>query len=373
MSGAITATVAAVAAMTTAEVFTAIAVTGAVLGAVGAATGVKPLMYAGMALGVVGGVGGLASSAGMFAGEAAAGGVLSEGGGGLAEGLGEAGTSGLFADGSSGFAAGSPVLDLQGAPISYGAEVSNIAPPQTDIINGVVGNVNQPASAISPTLDAAASPNITPSAAVDSPPVIAQGDGAGGTLGSMNNPDANVMLAQGTPDPTMPGGVRPPPAAPNAPGVPETTVPAAPGGPPVSIETGDPLGTLKLPDAAILGPGSPINKVGIASGPGGVTIGLGSPASSSSPFGSLMSFVGQPGVAPLMGMGLVAGSSFLSGATSPLMPAQVEALNAQAKANLAAANLSNTQQQLSQSQQANMSSGIPVATRRQPGIINRAA
>jgi hypothetical protein len=67
----------------------------------------------------------------------------------------------------------------------------------------------------------------------------------------------------------------------------------------------------------------------------------------------------------LLGGVIQAGAAFISGATSTLTPAQVAALQAQANANQAAANLSN--RQLS-----NMSQPIPAATRTQapPGLIN---
>ena len=378
MSGAITATAVAVG-LTVTEMFTVVAVTGAVLGAVGAATGVKELQYAGMALGVVGGVGGIASGLGAFAEAGLATGL--EGGGGLAEGLGSAGTSGLGSAGAAGIEAVPAPLDLQGMPISYEAPVSGV---NYDIISSVSGNLNQPASALPPTLEGAASPNVTPSAVADSP-VVAQGQG-GGTLGSYDSPyDPGAQEAQFRPAPSAAGGQTPvntPPSAPvnGAPRVPGVEAPGlAPGGsplpsgPPVGIESGAPLQSVKLPDAAILGPGSPVNSAGFSSGPGAVTIRLGSAASSSSPFGNIMSFIGQPGVAPLMGMALVGGSSFLSGALSPTTPAHVELMKAQAAANLAAANLYKTNAQLSQTQQDNAASGLPTASRRPPGLINRAA
>lgn len=57
--------------------------------------------------------------------------------------------------------------------------------------------------------------------------------------------------------------------------------------------------------------------------------------------------------------GVMAASSFLSGAMSPLTPAQTKELDARAEQNLAAANLANTQNELLQRRLNNMRQGIP--------------
>lgn len=59
--------------------------------------------------------------------------------------------------------------------------------------------------------------------------------------------------------------------------------------------------------------------------------------------------------------GVMAASSFLSGAMSPLTPAQTKELDARAEQNLAAANLANTQNELLQRRLNNMRQGIPQA------------
>ena len=65
MSGAVTATVAVIGAMTVAETFAAIAVVGAVVSVAGMVTKSKELQIAGTVLGAVGGIGSLAVSAGI--------------------------------------------------------------------------------------------------------------------------------------------------------------------------------------------------------------------------------------------------------------------------------------------------------------------
>lgn len=68
--------------------------------------------------------------------------------------------------------------------------------------------------------------------------------------------------------------------------------------------------------------------------------------------------------------GMMSLGSFMSGALSPKTPAEVDALNAQAERNRAAAQLENTQNQLMQRRLANMGQPIPVASR--TGLINMA-
>ena len=68
-----------------------------------------------------------------------------------------------------------------------------------------------------------------------------------------------------------------------------------------------------------------------------------------------------------------AGSSFLSGATNPLTPSQIEAMNATAKANQAAARKYDAEAAIMEQQRANMGAPIPVASRvtgRPTGMMN---
>lgn len=80
-----------------------------------------------------------------------------------------------------------------------------------------------------------------------------------------------------------------------------------------------------------------------------------------SPFSQIMDLIKTPGGGTLLSGAIQAGGAFIGGATSSLTPAQVKALEAQAEANHAAANLS-------QRQLANMGQPIPVARRN--GLIN---
>jgi hypothetical protein len=90
----------------------------------------------------------------------------------------------------------------------------------------------------------------------------------------------------------------------------------------------------------------------------GLTAGM-TPAKSGGPpsmFDKLLGFMSKDGGGRLLGGVIQAGGAFIAGATSTLTPAQVAALQAQANANQAAANISNRQL-------ANMGQAIPVATR----------
>lgn len=356
MSGAITAVGVAIAAATVTEIFTAVAITGAVLGAVGAVTGVKPLMYAGMALGVVGGVGAFASGLGMGAelgvdafGEgamdgasAAEGGVLSEDGGGFAAG------------GLDGITPAAPGMDLQGAPITYAAEGAQATP--TSVIDTITGQMSgiDPASAALPT--GAESPGVLPSAATDSS-VIPQGNGVSATeSATQGNPE--IQLAE-TPVAAPQGGTPPPGTPPPTPAPPSTPAPPDWQGNPA---TWDP--TMKQ----VLGvSGGPTIIDPVGPGLPGTGVPISGPGAPSSAWGSIMKFATSPG-GGLLGLGaLQAGASFLSGATSTLTPAQVELYKAQAANNLAAANLANANL-------ANMGQPLPVATRpgaAPAGLINR--
>ena len=86
----------------------------------------------------------------------------------------------------------------------------------------------------------------------------------------------------------------------------------------------------------------------------------------SSLWGELLSFAKENKSLVLGGM--MSLGSFMSGALSPKTPAEVEALNAQAEKNRAAAALENTQNQLMQRRLNNMSQPLPVAYR--GGLIN---
>lgn len=364
MSGAVTATVATVAALSTAEVFTAVAVAGAVIGAVGAVTGIKPLQYAGMALGVVGGVGALAVSAGVIGG-----GALADAGG-LASDGGFAGAVGSDVAAGGGAAVSAQEQALVDAGLDVGTQSSGISSlvmagtsaSNADIVDSISGAVTPPDAVPTAATANAASPDVAPEAATDTAPVdasgqpIAQGDTEGGTLGTQNNPAATQS------DPLASSTTVSAPAA-----------PAAPGTAAANAQTGNILqGGQGLTTGAVApsAPATGANASGLSSDvtnfgavnttqAGGAAQSL---AENPSAFGSIMKTISTPGVGTLAAATIQAGAAFIAGATSKLTPAQVAALQAQANANQAAANLSTQQLQ-------NMQGGIPTASRT-PGLVN---
>lgn len=352
MSGAITAVGAAVAAATVTEVFTAVAVTGAVLGAVGAATGVKPLMYAGMAMGLVGGVGAFATSAGILGAEAglegfgpeamdgataAEGGVLSEGGGGFA------GTLDTITPAA-------PVMDLQGQPITYASEMAQASAP-TDIIDSITGSMQPIDAASSPIVQNASAPDVLPRAATDSVS-IPQGDQQfNAPWESLNRPPdgTDTLLAEQRAVTPAGGGAAAPPPAPESPAPAAPDLSTARPGTPGAFAT-DPT------QGGIAGQGGAAAR-GQVSLPGATPVtNVPVPADPASSWEGILKFATSPG-GGLLGLGVIqAGASFLSGATSTLTPAQVELYKAQAANNLAAANLANAQRD-------NLGQPLPVASR----------
>lgn len=321
MSGAITAATVAVAAMTTSEIFAAVAITGTVIGAIGTVTGIKPLQYAGMALGAVGGIGALAVSAGVFGAEA------------LDVVAGAESASGISdVEGATAQAAAA----MGGESLNPAAAISSAATPgTTDFVNAISGQVDNSVltgqQAVDPlTTGGSAVPDVTPAAATNT--------GVPGDTLNINDP--TVMSGQAAPpvmNPTDPSTV---PAGLNADGIPQapqTPVTGAPGVTPPGTVTGGVVNA---------GGGTAGPVVGTAGGPQSI-------------FDKILDFAGTGGGGRLLGGALQAGASFISGATSTLTPAQVSALNAQAEANLAAANLSRLQQ-------GNLASGIPTATRVAP-------
>lgn len=335
-----------IAAETGFAVFATIAAVGATIGAVGAVTGNKALMIAGGVVGAIGGVGALAQSAGIIGSDV---GLF---GGSFGDGFGSGGS--VFGGESFGPPGNlSPQAAIEswngvgpepfGPPNPSTAPALSGAPTPTDpsqIINQSSGALQPVEASTGPTLAAAQSPNVTPAAAVDNAP-IPQGDITGGTLGTTNNPaaaDPNAVV-----DPSATGSQTP--AAPAAPGAaptsPNTNVPTTP------AATAGPSGT------AAPGVAGPIAK----------------PPADPSFWDSLVGILDKKGASTVLSGVLQAGASFIAGATNGLTPAQIAALNAQADANTAAANLSRIQQ-------SNMQQPLPVASRAAPvtgapmGLIN---
>lgn len=324
-ASAIAATSVASVGMTMGSMFAVMGAVGAVAGAVGKLTGVKELAIGGAALGAVGGIGAVASSAGMFgAGE----GLFSTGAGDVTAVAGPQGgySATLGADGlgtTTGAAGGFNGANFFGAPgIS------------TDVISSITGST-APANTLPYPVDRAG--NIIPP----------QGGGEGGTLGSFNNPAAakppsliDTPAATASP-PTTP--LPEPVAAAQPPG-------AAPGNPPVS--TG--------PYQATMPAGTDIPIVTLAPGQTQPTSAMPT-GEETSMFGGLLKFM-KDNPSLTMG-GIMAASSFLSGAFNPKSDAEVGALNASAARNTADVGLIQQQTSLLSRQNTNMSQPVPRATR----------
>lgn len=319
-----------------------IAAVGATIGAVGAVTGSKELMIAGGVIGAIGGIGALASSAGIF---------------GSAATLGEVAAGTTAAETASPFGAASGIDAEIGQWASYGSNagatlsgapsVSAAAPAvdnTLDVVNTVTGNVNTASEPLGSVTANAASPNVNPAVAADATPNATSTGEASATLENFGTPN------------TTPPGAAPGVAAPQAPGT------ADPSAVTNSVLNGN--------AGVVTGKVGPLNAESLINAPNstGITMVRGAttiPSSVSAPLGSgsgsgifsqLMDVIGKPGVGTLASGVVQAGMSFLSGATNGLTPAQIAALNAQAEANQAAANLSRMQQ-------ANMSGNLPVASR----------
>lgn len=117
----------------------------------------------------------------------------------------------------------------------------------------------------------------------------------------------------------------------------------------VSIAGGAPGAAVAAPTApGVVTPAAPVAPVAAAASKGGM-------------FGGLLDFANKN---PVVALGVLqAAGSFISGATSTLTPAQVDALNAQASQNQAAADQT-------KKQNSNMAEPIPVATRTPQGLLN---
>lgn len=339
---AVTAVAAAVS--TDFAVFAVIGAIGATVGAIGAVTKVKELQIAGAAIGVVGAVGGVASAAGAF-GE---GGVF--GSGGTIFG-GSSGGAGAASFGASG--AGELGLPNAGGPA---ASVDNLAglggtsgiEPSAFDMQWSAAQANQAAGdslrdwGMLETVAKAVDPTTASS------PVISSASDGGDTVGGVAGesldkvtPAAVVGSAGGdwlNPNAPAGGGVTTPaatapsiPAAPAVTGTPTLGIPAAPGSPPTALETllGNPASGAKIGDDSV--------------------------------WSDLLAFARKN---PFMVSGAIQGAaSFLNGALNPLTPAQIAAMKAQEKANLAAANRSNAETGILNQRLSNMQGQMPIASR----------
>lgn len=494
--GAVVATVAAVEAVgTIATIFAVAAAVGSAAAAVGQIAGVKELTIAGTVLGAVGGLGSIATSAGLFGAEAGSffGGVTNTAGGAAADATELSVVAGAPPPGGYTWeTAVSYDPSLGGIPAPYlseaaggtGAAQAGTAPvPEGQIVNMINGSVREVSAPLADAPTPVNSADFLPKAAVDqvanpeglvpdpakglavdpvdglinqqiptpaevpavdlstqvtnpndliananvapSDPAqaalagtdptspfgqtIAQGGDEGGTLGGFNNPAApqeggliqqagesaytNMdmgaasrqggygVTGQNAPLPgqditnsyqtaydqtgnIIPQGDGGPSGSP-AGSQPATSTAAAPGTQPASVTPAQqtPVGQAEANLSGFgagQGPKGPA-ELAARNADGSLTV---------SPWDKIWDFT-KKNDKFLLGA-LQAGGSFLSGALSPLNPAQVDALTAQAERNRAAANLESTQNELLQRRLNNMRQGIPQVRWKTDGLINMA-
>lgn len=345
---------------TLATTLSVISAVGAVTSAIGVLTHNQTLAIAGGVIGAVGAIGGLASAAGVFA----EGGIFGSAAGAPSAAGAGADVGTLAADAGAGSIAAGTNQVLIDAGLEAGqqsAGISSSVMSGTDILNEVSGAVVSPGSAsaeVGGSLVNSADPATGSVVGSDVTPVTATDTGVtGATPGTASADSTAVLESQGA----GPEGVTTSVAAPAAP-----DAPAAPGTPAevtgVNNSTSPITGAPENPlDAGIRGSYAASQKaVAIQNLKTGPTIYT--PGSNS--FSDVWNFVkGNPGA--LYGT-IQAGGALIGGATDSLKPAQINALNAQANANQAAANLS--AQQLS-----NINGPIPTARRVPPGLVNQPA
>jgi hypothetical protein len=272
-------------AISAATVLESVAAVGAVLSVVGMVTKNKTLSMVGMGLGVVGGVGALASSALGASSVLASGADAAATSGDAAAASADAGAAGAgggdaFSQVTAEAAAANPA---EAAAPDAIASLSNAAPPPDGGLRGQVGDTGS----TGPTGQIGASGNAADAVA----------PGTSGLLNADKTP--------GTPLPPMP------------PATPPTT---------------------SLPPTASQTPGG--WNWGVNNAQGTATI-ANPGAGDDSALGGVLGFMNKN---PVVALGMLqAGGSLLSGWTSTLTPAQVAALNAQAASNNAATAMTNQQ------------------------------
>lgn len=337
MSGVVSVGVAAVAIGTAVATdfatFAVIAAVGATVGAIGTVAKVPALQIAGAAIGVVGAVGGIASAAGAFGAEGLFGSVNTTQGFTASQALTSA-SGGQFAE------SGAQIAATQAAA-SGGAGAPELGAATW---GGGSGFIDQVGGGMT-TAAAASSPEIASASA----PAISAADGGEGAVNAAGQSGDAVTGTPGLNTPDTPSAA-PAPATPLV----DTTPP-----PPVT-------GTVD-PEANLSG-------FAMGQGPSGPSL-SGSGTSNSSVWSGIKDFIKDNKT--LVGGAIQAGSSFLSGALSPLTPAQVNALDSQAKANQAAARRSDAEAAILEMQRTNMGQSLPVASRvtGRPalGLVNSAA
>lgn len=310
---------------TLATTLTAVATIGATVGAVGAVTGDKTLSTIGLAMGAVGGIGSLAANAGLF-GESAT-------------------TASLFGVDPTPAAVSAPDIagEVQGisaddlaqwaqTPTLPGVETAAAQTGTSSLINQT-GDLNLESGLPTSAID-----NATQQAAGNADSLINGSGGAPGmkTLVGQNVDDATNQLVKGSGGGTIPSGSPTDQASINAAGA--GTTPA------------NENAIANPSDLGLPAKGQYVGETTTANDGTSVTWNGQSWAKQAGFFDGLMK-------SPMAQYGVIqAAGSFLSGAFDPLKPAQVDALNAQAANNRAAAALTTQQTQ-------NMTGALPVASR----------
>lgn len=302
--------------------FTIIAAVGAVVGAVGAITGNKALSIAGMAIGAVGGIGSLAE-AGAFGSDAQS----------FVNGIG--GGSGSAA--ATGAAEATPGSEAAQTATAQGAQSSLINPTQE------VQASNSPTSLINMNQSSLPAGNMSTSA-IDHSVATGVVDQINGTAPTgVDTPNLNP---DGTP---LAGSAAPPNAYGEGDSVPPTS-----GTPKVDVSSGASTTSGQTPPSSGDNVVSPPGDTGYYSSVGDlIDHGPVDVPQEPTTWGNIMKFLGKN--SSLTFGALMAGGSFLSGATNPKTPADIELEKAQA-------NLYNQQASLLGFRMNNMQQGVPVSS-----------
>lgn len=315
--------------------FETIAAVGVGLSVIGTVTHDKALSYVGTGLALVGGIGAVASSAGVIGSDAASGGSLY-------------GPSAAASTADAGTAVSSDTVDALAGNVGDDLSTAAGGGFGADALGGNVGDDLATAAGG----DLAGEPAAASGAAADLTPPPGDGTFVGA---SQDAPTAGAATANG-------------PAGQVAP----------------ATATAAPTPNLSLPPTALTPAAGTINGgngvlPGDVSATTGAAVDGGAATAAGSSGGVLQSILDFTKANPLLSYGVLqAGGSLISGLTSTLTPAQVSALNAQAASNQAAANLT-TQQTANLAQPRSTASLAPVTgtpntiiTPPNAGIINGA-
>lgn len=293
---------AAIAAISLTTAFEITAAVGAAVSVVGMVTKDKTLSMVGMAIGLVGGIGGLASSAGIFGAEAASG-------------------ASLF-----GAAPAASTADaVAGTAAETGATFADSLVPAT---SGTIGGAIDAGTFGSSAVDAASAGTVN--FVADGLP---QGQDSLTTLSAIGEKAPSVTDSLGA---TAPTGLEPSAltnTSTSATTAGSADLPLPPDAPPGTLDANGIATVTGKPAAAWQYSGQATPGVNAADGT--------STISGGGSFGDILKFVNDNKTL-VSGVATV-GGKLLEGMTSSLTPAQVAALNAQANANNAAADLTNQQ------------------------------